>query len=173
MGESGSSGWDGQDPVGTENDHPRMDQTIIALKGILVQAVPTFFLVVFLAYYLRKMFFAPLGQVLEKRREATEGARQRAAETFQKAEQKAAEYETALQAARSELYREQEAERLKAAAAHQERVREARAQAEARLTEARASLAQDVAAAQQSLSTQVETMAEQIIRRVVEGRAAA
>jgi F-type H+-transporting ATPase subunit b len=150
-----------------------MDQTLSALSNILLQALPTFFLVVFLIFYLGRVFFRPLGQVLEKRREATEGARRRAEEMFQKAEQKAAEYEAALQAARGELYREQEAERQKSAEAHSARLREARAQAQSQLDQAKVEIARDTAAARQSLGAQAEAMAEQIVHRVLGKGAAA
>jgi len=110
-----------------------MDQTLSALGDILLKALPTFCLVILLYAYLRKVFFKPLGAVLEARWEATEGARKRAEEMFRKAEQKAAEYESALQAARGEIFREQEAERQKALDAQAARVREARVQADAQL----------------------------------------
>lgn len=145
-----------------------MDQTLSALGDILLKALPTFFLVLFLYVYLRQMFFAPLGKVLAERQEATAGARQRAEETFHRAEQKAAEYEAALQAARSELYREHEAERQKALEHQAERVRQARAQAEVQLREARGLLAADVAQAKQSLGAQAEALSEQIVRVVLQ-----
>ena len=144
-----------------------MDQTLSALGDILLKALPTFSLVIFLYVYLRKMFFQPLGKVLEARREATEGARKRAEEMFHKAEQKAAEYEAALQAARAEIYREHEAERQKSLEAHAARVREARSQADAQLREARGRIAQDVAAAKQTLAAQADVLADQIIRVVL------
>lgn len=144
-----------------------MDRTLSALGGILLQALPTFFLVMVLYLYLRRTFFRPLGKVLAERREATEGARWRAEEMLQKAEQKAAEYEAQLQAARAEIYRGIEAERHQAVEAQAARVKEARDQAGAQVREARARIAQDVAEAKQSLSAQAETLSEQIVRVVL------
>src|SRR5437867_2581178 len=140
-----------------------MDQTLSALGDILLKALPTFFLVILLYVYLRKVFFKPLGAVLEARREATEGARKRAEEMFRKAEQKAAEYESALQAARGEIFREQDTERQKALDAQAARVKEARVQADAQLRQARERIAADVAAAKQSLHAQADILAEQVI----------
>ena len=145
-----------------------MDKTLSALGDILLQALPTFFLVVFLYIYLRRMFFRPLGAVLDERRERTEGARRRAEETFQQAERKAAEYEAALQAARAEIYREQEAARTKTVEAHAARVKQARAEANAQLRAARERIALDVEAAQKSLQGQSDALADRIIRIVLE-----
>jgi F-type H+-transporting ATPase subunit b len=144
-----------------------MDQTLSALGGILLKALPTFFLVMVLYLYLRKTFFGPLSKVLATRRDATEGVRQQAEEMFQKAEEKAAEYEAKLQAARAEIHREMEAERHRAMEAQTARVKEARAQAEAQVHEARAQIAQDVAQAKQSLTAQAESLSDQIVRVVL------
>jgi F-type H+-transporting ATPase subunit b len=144
-----------------------MDKTLIALGGILLKGLPTFFLVLFLYFYLSRMFFRPLGKVLAERRAATEGARQRAEEAVRKAEQKAAEYEAALQSARAELYKEQEADRRKASEALARQVHSARERANQQLAQARQQLASDVTAAKQSLATQSEAAAEQIVRLVL------
>lgn len=144
-----------------------MGETLRALGDILLKALPTFFLVVFLYIYLRVVFFGPLGAVLQTRRDRTAGARQRAEEALQKAEQKAAEYEAALQAARAEIYRQQDAERQKALEAHAARVTEARAQAGVQLRQARERIAADVDNAKQSLAGQSDALAEQIIHMVL------
>ena len=150
-----------------------MDQVLSQLGEILLKALPTFFLVVFLYIYLRKMFFGPLGAVLAARRDATEGARRRADETFRSAEQKAAEYEAALQNARTEIYREQEAERKRAADAHTARIKEARAEANAQLQQARTRIAADAEDAKKSLAAQSDVLAERIIQLVLHKGASA
>jgi len=144
-----------------------MDQTLSALGGILLKALPTFFLMLLLFAYLQKVFFGPLGKVLAQRRDATAGARKRAEETFQRAEQKVAEYEAKLDTARGEIFREVEAERLRAMEAQAARVREARERADAQVREARAQIAQDVAAARQSLTAQAESLSDDIVRAVL------
>ena len=150
-----------------------MDKTLSALGDILLKALPTFFLVVFLYFYLRKVFFGPLGAVLDARREATQGARERAEEMLRKAEQKAAEYETALQALRAEIHQEQERERLKAIELFASRLKEARAGADEQLRQARERLGAEAAAARQSLAAQSETLADEIVRSVLEKGAVA
>ena len=52
-----------------------MDPTLKQLTELLLRAVPTMFLLVFLTVYLKYVFFRPLDRVLEKRNEETEGAR--------------------------------------------------------------------------------------------------
>ena len=44
-----------------------MEATLRALSGILLHAIPTFLLVIFLHFYLKYMFFKPLGKVLQAR----------------------------------------------------------------------------------------------------------
>ena len=71
-----------------------MDAILRDLSGILLRAVPTFLLVIFLHFYLKSVFFGPMQQVLRKRYEATEGARKLADESLARAAQKTAEYST-------------------------------------------------------------------------------
>src|SRR4051812_3696492 len=90
-----------------------MDATLHQLAQILLQGLPTFFLVLFLHFYLKSVFFKPLEKMLHERKEATEGARKQAADSLARAEAKAAAYEESIRAARSEIYQEQEALRRK------------------------------------------------------------
>ena len=69
-----------------------MEATLHALGEIFVQALPTFFLVLFLFLYLRALFFKPLEKVLAERNEATAGARKKASEALERANAKAAAY---------------------------------------------------------------------------------
>src|ERR1700685_2988588 len=85
-----------------------MGQTLQALGGILLQAIPTVCLLLVVHVYLKWMFFRPMREVLEKRREATEGARESAAAMLQQASQKADTLEAALRQARDEIYQENE-----------------------------------------------------------------
>src|SRR5260370_17684884 len=84
-----------------------MDQTLRELGGILLKAIPTVCLLLIVHVYLRWMFFGPLRNILAKRREATEGARESAEVILTKAASKAAAIEAKLRKAPEELYREQ------------------------------------------------------------------
>ena len=85
-----------------------MEQTLQALSGILLKAIPTVFLLIILHFYLKAMLFRPLQKVLKQREELTAGARRAAEQSLEAAERKAQEYEAKFRDARAEVYREQE-----------------------------------------------------------------
>src|ERR1043166_1878851 len=62
-----------------------MDATLHQLGDILLRAVPTFLLVIFLNFYLKAVFFKPLEKVLQQRYAMTEGARQMAKKNLERA----------------------------------------------------------------------------------------
>jgi F-type H+-transporting ATPase subunit b len=139
-----------------------MDATLHALGGILLRAIPTFLLVIFLHLYLKTMFFKPLEKVLKQRYDATEGARKLAELSFERASAKTAEYEAALRAARAEAYRAQESLFKDLHEREAAELAAARASAEASIKEAKQLLARDVAAAQASLARESEALAIRI-----------
>lgn len=150
-----------------------MDQTLKALGGILLNALPTLFLVLLLHLYLKRVFFQPLEKVLNERREATEGARRSAEASLALATAKTAEYETAVRDARGKLYKEQEQLRRGLREDQAAAVRQARQEASERAAEARAQLAADVEVARRSLQAESEALAEQIAGQILRGRAQA
>jgi F0F1-type ATP synthase membrane subunit b/b' len=149
-----------------------MDAMFHALGGILLRAVPTFLLVIFLHYYLKIVFFKPLEKVLSQRYESTEGARKAAAASLQQAAEKTAQYEAALRAEKGKMYLAQE-ERYRAM---QEResasLAAARLVADTALKAAKAGLAADVEAAKITLVGDSETLANQIAESILRGNAA-
>ena len=149
-----------------------MEETLHALRGILVQAVPTFFLVILLYVFLRSAFFRPLERVLRERFEATEGARQRAAETVARAEAKAQEYEAALRAARAEIYQAQEDLHRTWEEERKSQMVVARASAEESIRKAKEQLAAEVGQAKKDLERESDILAEKI-SEVVLGRGVA
>jgi F-type H+-transporting ATPase subunit b len=149
-----------------------MDETLHALGGILLKAVPTFLLVILLHFFLKYSFFRPLERVLKARFEATEGARQRAAETVARAEEKSKEYEAAMRAARAEIYQAQEQLHQRLEEERKSEVHVARAGAEEAIRQAKVLLAADVAQAKKELEQQSEMLAGQIAD-VVLGRSVA
>ena len=149
-----------------------MESTLDALGGILLRAVPTFFLVILLHFYLKFVFFKPMGKVLQERYEATEGARKLAEQSLERAAAKTAEYEAAMRAARAEVYQTQERVHKELEERHAARLAEARQGAEAAAREARAQLANDVEAVKISLAREVETLSNQIADSILRRRAA-
>lgn len=117
------------------------------------------------------MFFRPLEQVLQKRREATEGAREAAAASLKKASERAAEYEAKLREARAEIYREQAQVRVRWITEQAERVEEARKATHDQVQEAKNQLDQDLAAARVTLSAAAEHLAQEIASSLLERRA--
>ena len=148
-----------------------MEATLHALGEILVQALPTFFLVLLLFVYLRAMFFKPLERVLAERSEATEGARKRAAEALDRANAKAAEYEEQIRSARSQIYREQEEIRRKWRDEQSAQVAAARERAEVAVREAREQIGREAEQAKVTLAGNSEVVARQITQAIL-GRTA-
>jgi F-type H+-transporting ATPase subunit b len=139
-----------------------MEATLQALSGILLKAIPTFFLVILLHFFLKYSFFKPLERVLKARFEATEGARRRAEEMIARAEAKTAEYETAMRSARAEVYQEQEQLHQKLEEERKAEVKAARSRADEAIRQAKTQLAADVEQARQDLAQQSDILAGQI-----------
>lgn len=149
-----------------------MDATLNALGQLLVQALPTFFLVLLLHFYLKSVFFKPLERVLAERREATEGAKEKAAGALARANAKAAEYEEQIRAARADLYREQEEQRRLWRDEQSARIAEARQQAEKALADAKSQLAAQADELRGQLGAETEALAQRITEAVLQGKAA-
>jgi F-type H+-transporting ATPase subunit b len=149
-----------------------MDQILRQLGELLLKAIPTFLLVVFLSFYLKRMFFKPLEKVLAERYAATEGARKLADESFQRASAKAAEYEAAMREARADIYHQQEEshKNLQEQAAAQ--LAEARKRSQASVEEAKKQIAEEASAARLSLKGESDQLAAQIADTVLRGSAA-
>jgi F-type H+-transporting ATPase subunit b len=149
-----------------------MDSTLHALANLLLQAVPTVVFFIFLAFYLKKVYFQPLAQVLEQRRRETEGVRELSQRAFEAADQKSSEFERALQLARAEINQDNETLRQKWAQEQMETVARARAEAEARVAQAKAEIAQETERAQNELEMNVQPLSEQIVQSLLRKRAA-
>ncbi|PYT23367.1 MAG: hypothetical protein DMG57_32185 [Acidobacteria bacterium] len=149
-----------------------MDETLRALGGILLKAIPTFVLVFVLYLYLGRVFFRPLEKVLRKRYEATEGARKLADESLANATAKTEEYEAAMRAARADLYRELEQLRRELQQERAAKLEEARHKAEAQVTEGKAQLAAQVQELKQTLAAESEALANQIADSILRRRTA-
>lgn len=139
-----------------------MAATLQALGGILLNAIPTFIILLIVFAYLKWMYFKPMAKVLHDRYELTEGARKMAEESMQRAAAKSADYDRKLHEARAETYKAQERLYKELQDRQAADLAAAREQAEKFIREARESLAQDAAAAQASLSQQSDLLASQI-----------
>jgi F-type H+-transporting ATPase subunit b len=148
-----------------------MEQTLHALGGILLKAIPTVCLLLLLHFYLKAMLFGPLEEVLKRRDQLTGGARKAAEQSLAAAERKAQEYEARLREAKAEVYRQQEETRrrwLEDQAAHIAQAHERTAGA---VRQAKEQIAAEAAAARQSLLGSSGALADQIAAAVLARRA--
>ena len=147
-----------------------MEQIFETLKGIIVRALPTFFLVIILHWFLKKVLFQPMERVLEERRKKTQGAVEASEAALARVHQKMAEYETALGAARAEIFHEQEEARKKLAAQQTAQLEAARAAQAGKVAEVKRGLAEEVQQAKAALAAEADRLAEQITGAVLAGR---
>lgn len=146
-----------------------MDASINALGGILLKAVPTVVLLLLLHLYLKRVFFKPLEEVLNKRHAATVGAREAADLSLKMAAEKIAQYDAALREARGELYREQEEMRRGWVEAQNSATTEAKAKAKAAMAAAKVEIAAEVATARQELAISSGMLGDQIANALLQG----
>jgi F-type H+-transporting ATPase subunit b len=149
-----------------------MDATLHALGGILLKALPTFFLILALHFYLKYTFFRPLERVLRQRYEASEGARISAEAALQKASEKAGEYEAAVRSARAEIYRGQEQSHRQLEDERTAALREARERSEALVSAEKSRLEAEVEDAKRSLAAESEALADRIASVILSRSAA-
>lgn len=139
-----------------------MDAIFSQLEGLFLQSVPTIILVFLLFIVLDRIFFGPMLQVLQRRKDLTVGALASARQQTAAAEAKARQYEEAFQIARQEVYRLRETDRRASVERREAALRLARQEAEALIAAARASLEADVTRAKAELDTVCQPLAEEI-----------
>jgi len=149
-----------------------MLETLYLLGGLLLKALPTFFLVILLHYYLKFMFFKPMEKVLGERYAATEGARKQAAESLERAAAKAAEYEAAMRAERAKVYQEAEQLHKRLQAEEDAALAAGRAAAEETIRKAREQLGQELEAAKATLAATSDALASRIAESILRRSAA-
>lgn len=147
-----------------------MEQIFHALQGIVVRALPTFFLVILLHWFLKKVLFQPLDRVLDERRRRTEGVIEASQAAVERARARIREYEDSLRQAQAEIFDQQEAERKRMAAGRASLLAEARQRARQRVEAARAEIQAEAALAQQSLRDEAVRLADAITQSVLAGR---
>ena len=149
-----------------------MDSTLRALGELLVRAVPTFLLVLALSLYLKFLFFGPLEKTLQRRFDATDGARRRAAEAAAHAAARAAEYDAAVRAARAEAWQAQDQLHRQLDERRESEASAARVRALAAVEDAKKLLAAEAGAAKIQLARDAEALSKDIAASIL-GRSAA
>jgi len=109
-----------------------------------------------------------LQRVLAERRSKTEGAIEKSRADISAADARTAEYEQKLREARAAVFRAQEAKRQAAVQARANAVNEARKRAQEQVQAAKQDIEADRVAAESTLQKDVATLAQDIVRRVLQ-----
>ena len=149
-----------------------MEQTLQQLGGLLLKAVPTIVLLIIVHFYLKVMFFGPLGKVLAERKQATEGTRQKAELLLKKATETAAAVEEQLRKANEEIYQEQEQTRHRWSADQSAQLEQARQHSRELIRKAREQIEAETAAAKRELTATSDGLANEITRIMLERKMA-
>ena len=149
-----------------------MDKTLHDLGGIVLNGLPTFFLVLLLAACVKYLYLNPLEKVLAERFRLTEGARLAAEASLKSADSKIAEYEAALANARGEIYAAQADFLRKLHDEQSERAKVARTESEHRILIAKEGIAKEAISARESLAAQSDALASQIADSILSRRVA-
>jgi F-type H+-transporting ATPase subunit b len=147
-----------------------MEQTLQALTGILLKAIPTVIILVLLHNFLKLVLFGPVEKMLKERDALTNGARKAAEVSLANAERKTAEYEVQFRDAKAVVYREQEETRKKWLADQGEQMGTAKAGADSQLAAAKKAIATEAVAARADLQQSSQTLADQIVTSLLSGR---
>jgi F0F1-type ATP synthase membrane subunit b/b' len=149
-----------------------MDATLKALAALALEAIPTVLFFIFLTYYLKRIYFAPMAKIMEERRQQTEGARELAKRAHEMADKRGSEFETAIMLVRAQLLQENEAQRRHWAEEQAKLVAEARAVAEKRVVAAKIDVARELENAKSGIGPSVDRLSSQIVDSLLRRRAA-
>jgi len=145
-----------------------MDETLHQLGELLLGAVPTVILLALLYGLYRRIVHAPLHRVIDERRAKTEGAVEKSRADIAAAEARTAEYEQRLREARAAVFRVQEARRQAALQSRSHAVNETRTKAQEQVQAAKQGIEKDRAAAERGLQADAASLAQEIVRRVLQ-----
>lgn len=145
-----------------------MDQTLQQLGELLLGSVPTVILVALLYMLYTAIVHKPLKRVLDERRSKTEGAVEKSRADIAAADARTSEYEQHLREARAAVFHAQEAKRRAALQARANAVNEARNKAQSQVHAAKADIEHDRAAAEKGLQAEAASLAQEIVRRVLQ-----
>lgn len=149
-----------------------MESTLHDLGALLLKAIPTVFLLLVVHFYLKAMFFRPMADVLAKRRAATEGLMESAEAIRARAAEQTASIEAQLRQARDEIYREQEEARRGWVSEQASQLEAARNQARELIQQSKNRLDGEAATAKSQLAATAEGLADEIVRALLERKAA-
>jgi F0F1-type ATP synthase membrane subunit b/b' len=144
-----------------------MESTLHDLGQLLLKAIPTVFLLLVVHLYLKRMFFAPMADVLAKRRAATEGLRESAEAMRARAAEQLASIDAQLRTAREEIYQQQEEMRRGRIGDQDARLDGARQQAHELIHQAGQLLDAEAVGAKSQLASTADDLADQIAQTLL------
>ncbi len=145
-----------------------MEKTLHDLGQLLLKAIPTLFLLLIVHFYLKRMFFRPMAEVLAKRRAATEGLRESAEAMRAKADEQTKAIEENLRQARESIYQEQEEARRGWLGDQTSQLEEARKDARERIHQSDELLKAEAVATKGQLAGTADQLADQIAQTLLE-----
>lgn len=145
-----------------------MEQTLRQLGELLLGAIPTVVLLLLLYGIYHVLLHKPLEAILAERRKRTQGAVEQAHADISLAEARAEEYEAKLRNARLAIFKALDDRRKQAIETRTAAVVQARARAQQQIAAAKVQIEKDARAAQAGLQTASTSIAEQIIRTVLQ-----
>lgn len=148
-----------------------MGQTFQQLGQLLFDSIPTIIVFLLLHFYLKRVLYRPLRQVLDARAARIDGKLEAASRTIAAAERKLADYEETLRQHRVASFRRVEAQRQKGLGEGQQVVSQARHESAQALVAARQQVAADTAQAHAHLQTSADALANQILQQVLARKA--
>lgn len=146
-----------------------MEATLNALGKLLLESIPTLFLLLFVHFYLKSTFFRPMADVLAKRRAATDGVRESADALRAKAGEQTKSIEQELRQAREAIYKEQEEARRDWISDQTAQVEDARKQAHDLIHQSDELLNAEAVAAKSQLVGTANALADEIAEMLLKG----
>lgn len=139
-----------------------------SLGQLFLGSVPTIIIVLLFYFFLRGVFFTPIGKAMAEREARMEGARAEAAGIEAAAKQEMDSYHNALRKARGEIYTEQEAARREALENRAKLLKAIRARAQEDVSVAKKRIEAELELARAQVEREVPALAWEIVRTILE-----
>jgi len=138
------------------------------LLELLIEALPTVFIVFFFYIFMRFVFFKPIERAMAERSERIDGAKAEAAAAQAAAREETERYNEAMRKARQEVYAEQEAARQAVLDERAKLLRALRTRTQEMVAEAKARIAKESEAARAEIEQQTPVLAGAITQMILE-----
>jgi len=144
-----------------------MDQILNQIGGLVLGAVPTMVLFIFLVVAYGLLVRRPLDRILAERRARTSGAVEKAKGAISEAEARTAEYEDRLRKARAEIFAAREARIKQWAAQREQAISDARTATAQKVLAGKLEIEQGLADARRQIEAGSAELSEQVLRAVL------